>query len=599
MSAPGPGDQRSSWSLQVLAEVLSAFSVDDPNAVDRVVDRIAESVDAEVVVVVRRNAVAAAVGVADAARGDLLAAAGPRPSLVHLAGVGAHDDTALSVCWSPLDGDDVVAVGRFGEPFDLEERSLLRAIGRSLALSFRALDALDAERHARDELDRALAIATHRATHDHLTGLPARELVIETLDRRLLGASPSELERTFVFFLDVDRFKQVNDVHGHAVGDQFLMALAHRLRNAAGPGDLCGRLAGDEFVLVASQVSLESAEAKAAELLRALVDPMEIDGRSLVPSISIGLTRASPRDLAETLIDDADLAMYRAKQTGRGRVVVFEPGLRQATEMRAGVEADLRQALRGPGEFVPYFQPVVDLRSARIVGFEALVRWLHPTHGVVPPDVFVPVAEDTGQIVHIDARMLRSACARLAEWRRLPGLERLTISVNTSARSFSDPLLPSRVAEALDLAGLSADALLLELTESVMMDEGSGDSETVQRLVDLGVQLAVDDFGTGYSSLRYLREFPVAVLKVDRSFTSQLGEDREVEVIVESIVGMARSLGLAVTAEGVETTAQAERLVDLGCGYAQGYLYGRPVDADAATAMLLDQVDVSAGNRST
>jgi diguanylate cyclase (GGDEF)-like protein len=580
--------------LQVLAEVLSAFSVDDPDAIDRVVDRIAESVDAEVVMLVRRGRVAASVGVTDAARADLVAAAGTRPILMHLAGFGPHDDTALSVCWSPLDGDDVVAVGRFGEPFDLEERSLLRAIGRSLALSFRALDALDAERLARDELDRALAVATHRATHDQLTGLPARELVIEALDRRLLGASPLELERTFVFFLDVDRFKQVNDVHGHAIGDEFLVALAHRLRAAAGTGDLCGRLAGDEFALVSSQVSLESAEAKAAELLRVLVDPLEIDGRSIVPSISIGLARAAPGDLAETLVDDADLAMYRAKQTGRGRVVVFDPALREATEQRAGIEADLRQALRGPGEFVPYFQPVVDLGARRIVGFEALVRWLHPTQGVIPPDLFVPVAEDTGQIVHIDARMLRSACARLAEWRRIPGMGRLTISVNTSARSFSDPLLPSRVAEALDLAGLSAEALLLELTESVMMDEGSGDSETVQHLVDLGVRLAVDDFGTGYSSLRYLREFPVAVLKVDRSFTSQLGEDREVEVIVESIVGMARSLGLAVTAEGVETEAQAERLVDLGCGYAQGYLYGRPVDAETATGVLLDQADVSA-----
>ncbi len=464
MSAAGAGDQRSSWSLQVLAEVLSAFSVDDPDAIDRVVDRIAESVDAEVVMLVRRGRVAASVGVTDAARADLLAAAGTRPILMHLAGFGPHDDTALSVCRPPLDGDDVVAVGRFGEPFDLEERSLLRAIGRSLALSFRALDALDAERLARDELDRALAVATHRATHDQLTGLPARELVIEALDRRLLGASPLELERTFVFFLDVDRFKQVNDVHGHAIGDEFLVALAHRLRAAAGTGDLCGRLAGDEFALVSSQVSLESAEAKAAELLRVLVDPLEIDGRSIVPSISISLARAAPGDLAETLVDDADLAMYRAKQTGRGRVVVFDPALREATEQRAGIEADLRQALRGPGEFVPYFQPVVDLGARRIVGFEALVRWLHPTQGVIPPDLFVPVAEDTGQIVHIDARMLRSACARLAEWRRIPGMGRLTISVNTSAPSFSDPLLPSRVAEALDLAGLSAEALLLELT---------------------------------------------------------------------------------------------------------------------------------------
>jgi len=587
------GDRRSSWSLHVLGEVLSSFSVEDPGAVARVVDRLAESVDAEVVVVIRRGRVVAAVGVDESSTADLVEVATARPAEVRLGHIGSHH-SSLALYWSPLDGEDVVVVGRFDEPFDLEERSLLRAIGRSLALSFRALDALEAERRARDELDQALTVATHRATHDQLTGLPSRDLVIETLDRRLRDASPVELERTYVFFLDVDRFKQVNDVHGHAVGDQFLVALAQRLRHAIGPGDQCGRLAGDEFVVVSRQKSPEAAEATAAGLFRALVDPLDLDGRLIVPSVSIGITSAAPGDVAESLVDDADLAMYRAKQTGRGRVVVFDPQLRTATEQRAGIEADLRQALRGPGEFVPYFQPVISLVTGRVVGFEALVRWLHPTRGVVPPDEFVPVAEETGQIVHIDARMLRSACARLAEWRRLPGMDDLTISVNTSARSFADPLLPSRVAEALDLSGLPASALLLELTESVMMDEGSGDSETVQRLVEIGVRLAVDDFGTGYSSLRYLREFPVAVLKVDRSFTSQLGHDREDEVIVESIVGMARSLGLAVTAEGVETRAQADRLVELGCGYAQGYLYGRPVDTAAATALLLDGAQVSA-----
>ena len=575
-------DRHHAWALHVLTEVLSSLSLTDDRSVDLAAERVAESLDAEVVLVVRSDTVLASVGLDRAGLEVLLAATGDRPAGVELA-VGPLASDRLELCWSPLEADGVLLVGRFGEPFDLEERSLLRSIGRALALSLVVLDALASERQARRELDDALSVATHRATHDPLTGLPSRELLLERLDRRLLAAEPERRHQVFVLFIDVDRFKQVNDVHGHAIGDLYLSAIAARLHEFAATDEVCARLAGDEFVLVTMRPSLEAAEQVAADLLIRLVAPLELDGHVLVPSVSIGLAQGDSGYEAESLTDDAALAMYRATQEGRGRIVVFEPDLRRATERRAQVEADLRQAVRTSTEFVPYYQPVVDMLTGQVVGFEALVRWVHPERGIVPPDEFIPAAEETGLVVEIDARMLRAACAQIAEWRQRPEWENLALSVNTSARSFADPGLPARVAEALDLSGLPASALLLELTETVLMDEARS-SDHMRQLVELGVSLAVDDFGTGFSSLRYLREFPVAVLKVDRSFVDAL--DGAGGVIVPTVVGLADSLGLAVTAEGVETEAQRDRLIELGCVYAQGYLFGRPMAADAVTERL-------------
>ena len=588
MSGPDP-ERHPAWALHVLTEVLSSLSAADGRSVERAAERVAEALDAEVVLALRDGQVVASAGLTADDRAALVDSAVEQPSSLEFP-IGPTGSGRIDLCWSPLEGDDVLVVGRFGGSFDLEERSLLRSIGRALALNLRVLDALDAERSARRELDDALDVVTHRATHDPLTGLPGRELLLERLDRRLLEAEPARRHQVFVLFIDVDRFKQVNDVHGHAVGDLYLRAIAVRLNDFAAPDEICARLAGDEFVLMTVRPSLEAARQVADSLLAELVAPVDLDGHVLVPSVSVGLAQGTPGYRAEALIDDADLAMYRAKQEGRGRVVVFDPALRLETERRAQVEADLRHAVRSVGGLVPYYQPVVNMVTGGVVGFEALVRWVHPERGLVPPDEFVPVAEETGLIVEIDSRMLRAACAQVAEWRRRPGWEHLTVSVNSSARSFADPGLPARVAEALELSGLPPSALLLELTETVLMDE-SRSGEQMRELVDLGIRLAVDDFGTGFSSLRYLREFPVAVLKVDRSFVDAL--EGTGDVIVRTVVGLAESLGLAVTAEGVETEQQRERLVELGCGYAQGYLFGRPADADAATSALLGSVEVS------
>jgi EAL domain-containing protein (putative c-di-GMP-specific phosphodiesterase class I) len=283
---------------------------------------------------------------------------------------------------------------------------------------------------------------------------------------------------------------------------------------------------------------------------------------------------------AETLVDNADLAMYVAKQAGRGRAVRFDRSLRTAVRERAGLEVELRQALERGG-IEAFYQPVVRLGDAAVVGFEALARWRHPERGLIPPDVFVPIAEETGLIAEVDRRVLRDACGRIAAWNRVRPADPWSVSVNVSARTFADPGLPDEVAGALAHSGLAAGHLFLEITETVMMEEADSSVEVLERLTELGVRLAVDDFGTGYSSLRYLRDLPVAILKLDRSFVGGLGRERDDRAIVEAVVHLARSLRLSVTAEGVETPHQAAVLTALGCPYGQGFLFGRPVPADA------------------
>ncbi|MFZ4518617.1 MAG: putative bifunctional diguanylate cyclase/phosphodiesterase [Microthrixaceae bacterium] len=578
------------WSLHQLAEVLAAFSIDDPDAVRSAVDRVAEAVDAEVALLIDGGRVGYAIGVTPQERAELSGSAATRPTVCRLRAGEVH------LSWSPLGEDGLLVIGRADEPFDLEERSMLRAMARSIDLGAQVVAAVRSERRARGALDSALDAAVHQATHDDLTGLPNRATVIEELARRLSTRDPSAA----VLFVDVDRFKQVNDAHGHAAGDRYLAEVARRLRGAVRDGDLVGRLAGDEFIVVSDRTGPGQAERLADRLLAVMARPMDLEGRLLVPSASVGIAvwpTAGPDGdphgrppAADSLVDDADLAMYRAKQQGRGRAARFEPSLREAARRRVEVEVELSRALAGD-ELEVWFQPVVRLADREVMGLEALVRWRHPVRGLLQPDEFVPVAEETGQVVAIDDHVLRRSCELVAAWNaERPGAP-LSLSTNVSARSFADPTLPHRVAAALDHSGLPARDLFLEITESVMMEESIAETATMEQLVDLGVRLAVDDFGTGYSSLRYLKRFPVGVLKVDRSFTEGLGVDRENEAIVRAVVGLARSLRLATTAEGVESEEHVERLRDLGCEYGQGFLFGRP--ADAATTARLWRADSS------
>lgn len=563
-----------SWSLHLLSELLSAFHLEDPDALRNVIHRVSEAVDAEVVAVVTPGHFHDGIGL-EPGDADLLVAGSTErlPSITLASGVRLHCQ------WSPMLNNELLVAGRISRSFDLEERSLLRAMARSLALSLQLLQSVTAERMARRQ-------AEHQATHDPLTGLANRTQVLARLEQLLAG--PKRPKRSggpgavssgdgAVLFIDLDRFKVINDAHGHAVGDRYLIAIATRLRCLASNGHLVGRLAGDEFVVVIGRGgSPEATEALAGEILEALQEPVRVQGQPLLAGASLGIAPFASGDSAEHLIENADMAMYRAKQMGRGRICYYDEGMRHAARRRASLEADLRQAL-SLHQIGCYLQPIVGLSPDHpVLGFEALARWQHPQDGLLDPEEFVPLAEETGLITAIDAQVLAQSCQHLTRWIR-SGFDQLSLSVNVSGRSFQDPQLCDRVQEVLLRTGMPVENLYLEITETVLVADIEATKQTVARLDQLGLRLAVDDFGTGYSSLRYLRRFPVAILKIDRSFVDGLGIDREDETIVGAVVGMARSLGITVVGEGVETDRQADHLRRLGCTMAQGYLFGPPL----------------------
>ena len=565
------------WSLHVLAEVLSAFRVEDPQALGRVVSRVAESVDAEVAAVIEAGAVLHSIGLRDPERQILVKLTRQRPAMQLLPAGPLH------LYWAPVEAEAVLVVGRLAEPFNLEERSLLRAMGRSVELCNQVLRALSAERLARQA-------AMDQARHDPLTGLPNRLLVLQRLGQLLMECRQPQAGCTAaVLFIDVDRFKLVNDAHGHAVGDQYLMAIADDLRRVVRSVDLVGRLSGDEFVVLMRASNEREATSLAQRILKQVGRPRELAGRLLGHGISIGISCGGPEDTAETLIENADMAMYQAKQQGRGRFAIYTHGLRQLARQRAATEAELRQGLAA-GEICCAFQPIISLAQRRIIGFEALARWQHPLHGLIPPAEFIPIAEDCGLIVAIDALVMDQACSTIASWSASKGNQPLHLCLNVSARSFLDPGLSRRLRDTMRRTGLAADNLYLEITETMLMEDLDATTEVVQELSDLGIRLAIDDFGTGYSSLRYLKRFPVGVLKIDRSFISGLGEDPEDEVIVRAVIGMSKALGIEVVAEGVERRSQMALLAELGCDRLQGYLFGRPCEAIAAEALLLSPI---------
>jgi diguanylate cyclase (GGDEF)-like protein len=436
---------------------------------------------------------------------------------------------------------------------------------------FRAL-----REHARSE-----ARFAHQATHDLLTGLPNRAYLLEHLERVLARAGAEDI-RVGVVFLDVDRFKLVNDTGGHGLGDELLVAIARRLRIDVSPADLVARIGGDEFIVVLGAVDGLPAAIAAAERLRLSFElPFTLRGNDIYASASLGVTFTDGRDGAssgESLIRDADTAMYQAKEAGRDGVAVFDASMRDRVAERLLLEQDLRLALDAD-QLQVHFQPIVSLHDEQPTGFEALIRWAHPTRGMVPPATFIPIAEDTGLIVELGAWVLGEAARQVAEWRlTLPGAADLSVAVNLSARQLRDPRLLARVADVLDRSGLPGSALCLELTESLLMEDPQVAAATLRELRGLGVRLSVDDFGTGYSSLSYLKRFPVDHVKIDRSFVEGLdGHDSSEESLVAAIIAMAGALGMTTVAEGVESPAQAGRLRDLGADRAQGYLFSRPL----------------------
>lgn len=413
------------------------------------------------------------------------------------------------------------------------------------------------------------------ASHDELTGLPNRTHFLDQLRRRLEGFEPGSIA---VLFIDLDNFKVINDSLGHAVGDELLRGMSERLRSVVGDRDLLGRFGGDEFIVMLDGLHMNMTPADIAERLRSEIAlPLQVDDSELYVTGSIGIAYADRIGVtADELLRDADAAMYRAKTRGRDCVEAFSPGAHETSVLALRTASELRHGLER-GEIVPYYQPIVDLVSGHLTGFEVLARWRHPDRGLLGPDQFLPMAEETGLIAELGASILRSSLAQLGHWQaNIEALANVSISVNVSVRQLVDARFHAVVADALAETGVLADSLWLEITESALMSDVKAATVALRNLRNLGLHLSVDDFGTGYSSLTYLKRFPVEAIKVDRTFVKGLGIDVEDTTIVEAVVNLGRSLGLMVVAEGVETPLQLSRLREMGCNRAQGYLFGRP-----------------------
>ncbi|GAA0227856.1 putative bifunctional diguanylate cyclase/phosphodiesterase [Cryptosporangium japonicum] len=429
-----------------------------------------------------------------------------------------------------------------------------------------------------DELGAQRARLAHQAFHDPLTGLANRALFNERLDAALEG-------HPALLLVDLDGFKAVNDTRGHGVGDQLLVAVAGRLRGAVRATDTVARLGGDEFAVLLPGAAAEAdATAVAAVILERVSAPVTVgEGAPVSVRASVGIALADASSTAETLLRDADLALYGAKESGKNRYRVADPELSDSTLGRLRLEEELRVALDA-GEFEVHYQPIVELASERITAVEALLRWRHPVRGLLGPAAFLETAESTGLLAALDGFVLRTACAQARTWRAVRS--DFVVSVNICAAHLVDPGLPDEVAAALAAADIPPSALMLEVTETALVADLAMAAQTLRELSALGVRIALDDFGTGYSSLTYLRTLPIHSIKIDRSFVHDLDGNATDEAVTRAILGLAETLGLRPVAEGVEGTSQADRLRDLRCGHAQGFLFAKPMPAGELTALL-------------
>jgi len=434
----------------------------------------------------------------------------------------------------------------------------------------------------------------HQAYHDALTGLPNRALLMERLREASLKSKRQPEYLFSLLFIDLDRFKLVNDSLGHAVGDMLLIVIALRLEACLRPGDTLARLGGDHFVIFSENISTPNdATAIAEDIHRQLQPPFCLQGHELFITASIGIALSgSDCSRPADLLRDADIAMYRAKQAGKGRHAVFDTAMRDRAVALLHLENDLRRAVYEleNGISQPFFllyQPIISLATGTLGGFEALVRWQHPERGLISPTEFIPVAEESGLIVPLGKWILQEACRQLHHWQcQNPNFSSLTCSVNLSGKQFLQPDLLETIDSILAATGLNPDNLKLEITESILMENTEAAIATLSQLRQRHIRLGLDDFGTGYSSLSYLHQFPCDTLKIDRSFVKSLGSDPTHQKIVRAIVTLAHALDMDVTAEGIETTSQLEQLSALGCELAQGYFFSPPLSAIAATSLI-------------
>lgn len=427
----------------------------------------------------------------------------------------------------------------------------------------------------------------HDALHDALTGLPNRMLLMERLQHIVDMAQRNPTYRYAVLFLDIDRFKVINDSLGHLQGDCLLQAIAHRLNTCIRPGDTVARLGGDEFVILLEHIrDINSALIVAERVQAALAQPIPLKPQEVFVTASIGVALGNDGyHQAADLLRDADTAMYRAKSQGRARYEVFNPGMHQQAVALLMLENDLRRGLERQ-EFALHYQPIIALPDARLAGFEALLRWHHPSRGSIPPGEFIPVAEETELITPLENWAMLEACRCMTSWqKRFLNARSLTIHVNLSGKHFDQNFVHD-LKHTLSETGLPAATLNLEITESLLMDNADSAVSLLNQLKDLGVRLSIDDFGTGYSSLSYLHRFPIDILKVDRAFISAVDQDPEAVAIVRTIMTLAWNLGIDVVAEGVETTKQLAQVLALKCDMAQGFYYSKPLSESDIEAML-------------
>lgn len=428
----------------------------------------------------------------------------------------------------------------------------------------------------------------HEAYHDALTGLPNRAWFVEQLEISLKNAKQDEGKLFGILFLDLDRFKVINDSIGHMYGDQLLVGIAERLRKCLRPCDKVARLGGDEFTILLNDIQDVAEVFEVANRIQEEVaQPFRLSGYETFTTVSIGIAiYNSGYDKPEDLLRDADTAMYQAKSAGKAQYVIFDKGMHARAMNLLHLETDLRRAIDRQ-EFAIQYQPIVSLKTGKLCGFEALVRWYHPERGLISPDRFISVAEETGLIVPIGRWVLAEACAQMKAWEHqhstsLP----LLMSVNLSSKQFIHSELIEQIIQILKTTGMSPNQLKLEITESVVMENVEVASQMLQQLRSLGIELSIDDFGTGYSSLSYLHRLPIDTLKIDRSFVSRIQENNENKEIVRTIILLAQNLGMGVIAEGVETKEQVERLRELNCEHGQGYFFSRPVDPEVAGKLI-------------